>query len=28
MVAYDLIVFYNHSEGLVPRAVKAFLDIL
>ncbi len=28
MTAYNLIVLYNHSQGLVPRAVKAFLDIL
>jgi hypothetical protein len=28
MTAYNLIVLYNHSEGLTPRAVKAFLDVL
>lgn len=28
MVAYDLIVLYNHVEGLKPRAVKSFLDVL
>lgn len=28
MAAYNLIVFYNHSQGLVPRAVKAFLDVI
>jgi hypothetical protein len=28
MAAYNLIVLFNHFEGLVPRAVKAFLDIL
>jgi len=28
MVSYDLIVLYNHLEGLKPRAVKSFLDVL
>jgi hypothetical protein len=28
MAAYNLIVLYNHSEGLPTRAVKAFLDVL
>ena len=28
MAAYNLIVLYNHCEGLTPRAVKAFLDVL
>lgn len=28
MVAYDLIVLYNHSEELAPSAVKPFLNVL
>src|SRR5262249_35609939 len=28
MAAYNLIVLYNHLEGLPLRAVKAFLDVL
>lgn len=28
MTAYNLIVLYNHLEGLHPRAVKAFLDVV
>lgn len=28
MAAYNLIVLYNHLEGLLPRAVKTFLDVL
>jgi hypothetical protein len=28
MAAYNLIVLYNHCEGLTPRAVKAFLDVI
>jgi hypothetical protein len=28
MAAYNLIVLYNHSEGLPLRAVKPFLDVL